>query len=130
MSQRNEHLFQFNAIRIAAAASDEADYHEDRLQFWKDEYDKAVEVVENTIGAKVEKRNVTGGYTVDVVVDYGDPADYRQMKRAFEKMNDHRDAAERYRSDQKVYETQADGVYLLDTNDVHYFRLGNEERED
>lgn len=130
MSKRSEHTFQFDAAKIAEAARSEAEYHEDRLGYWRAEYDTAIAQVEETIGAKIVRRQITGGEAVDVAVDYGDPDAWQHAQRAFGKIGTHRMAAERYRTDQRVYETQGDRVYELDTDDVHHFRLGGEPRED
>jgi len=130
VSKRSEHSFQFPAGEIAAAARAEADYHEDRLRYWQDEYDEAIRTVEKTIGAKIVRRAVTAGEEVDVVVDYGDSDAWQQAQRAFRKIRDHREAVGRYRTDERVYSTQSDRVYELDTDDVHHFRLGGEPRDD
>ncbi len=128
--KRSEHLFLFSATDIAKAAKDEAEYHEARVTFWEGEYDKAVDTVEQTAGVKVEKRPVTGGYEVDVVVDYGDPAAYQHMRRSFQKINSHREDAEAFRTDERVYGSQDSRMYELDAADVHHFRLGGEPREE
>ena len=127
---REKHLFHFTAGKIAVAAHQEAEYHEGRLTYWQGEYDKAVVVVERTIGAKVEKQPITGGYTVAVVVNYGDPAAFRRMQDAFAKIASHRAAAERFRSDYALYGSQDNRSYELDAEDVHHFRLGGEPREE
>jgi hypothetical protein len=85
MSKRDEHTFQFKAKQIAEAAEKQAIYHEKRLKFWKKEYDGAVVIVEKTIGAKLIRQQLTHGYRIDVVVNYGDPSAYVRTKEAFEK---------------------------------------------
>lgn len=130
VSKRSQHTFEFTAPTIAAAAKDEAEWHEGRLLHWQELRDQAVEIVKQTIGAKVIEREQTNGTYVDVVVDYGDPAAWQEYQKASQKIKDHRAAAERYRSDQRVYETQASRTYELDLEDVHHFRLGGEPREE
>ena len=127
---RNEHEFQFSASEISDAAADEADYHEKRIAYWEDEYEKAIATVEATASVEVKRRDITGGQTVDVVVNYGDYDAYLQMQRAFKKIATHRDALERFQSDEQVYATQGDRVYELSLEDVHYYRLGGGPRED
>lgn len=127
---RKEHLFLFSASDIAKAAAAEAEYHEERKAYWEKEYDAAVAIVEKTAGAKVQKQAVTDGYRVDVVIDYGDPAAYRRMQESFSKINSHREDAERFRTDERVYGSQSDRLYELDSDDVRHFRLGGEPRED
>lgn len=130
MSKRSEHTFQFPASEIEAAASNEAAYHEARLAHWQERADTALSTVKKTIGAKVVERQVTGGAQADVVVDYGDPAAWREYQTSMAAIQRHRDDAERYRSDQRVYGTQGDRVYELDTDDVHHYRLNGAKRED
>ena len=125
MSKAAEHTFQFKAFAIADAAEREADYHERRVEFWQYEYDDAVKIVEETIGAKVAKHPITGGYTVEVVVDYGDPAAYQQMQRSFRKIQEHKEAARELRSKEQLYRSQRERVYELDSADVHYFNLSD-----
>jgi hypothetical protein len=130
MSKRNEHTFQFNAIEIAEAAKKQAVYHEERLVFWEKEYDDAVVIVENTIGAKLVKRQLTRGYRIDVVVNYGDPSAYSRLQEAFEKIETHRQSAEQFRSDQQVYSTQGDRIYEIDLDDVQYYHLDGRVQEE
>ena len=136
MSKRDEHSFQFSASQIAAAAGVEADYHEKRILYWQEQMDAAYKRVEATIGAKIQQQPVTGGWRADVVVDYGDPAASRRLNEAGGKVQKHREAAERFRTDALLYGTQVgstkfgDRVYDLDTTDVHHYRLGGGPRED
>ena len=87
------------------------------------EYDKVVNIVEETISAKVVKRQVTNGYEVDVVVNYGDQSAYSSMRQAFTKIQKHIEERDKYLSDYNVYNTQ-DRSYELDSTDVYYFNLG------
>lgn len=128
--KRTEHTFEFPATRISEAAHDEAEYHEQRLKYWQGEYEDAILIVENTISAKVVRRDITGGNTVDVAVDYGDQAAWQQAQRAFRKIATHREAAEQFRTDERVYGTQMGRIYELDIADVHHFRLGGNPREE
>lgn len=127
---RNEHLFQFSAHDIAQAALVEAAYHRDREVYWRAEFDAAVAIVESTIGARVERQAITGGYTVDVVIDRGDPAAYSRMQRSFSKAQKHAEDAELYESDAAVYGSQFDRSYEMSRADVQYFRLGSEPRSE
>lgn len=130
MSNRDKHLFQFTAQQIAEAAKCEQEYHAGRMNYWKNEYDTSVKDVESTIGAKLVRKPVTGGYRVDVEVNYGDPLAYARMQESFQKISFHRDFAERFATDAKVYGTQHDRSYELSTEDVHYYRLGGGQREE
>ena len=138
MSKRNEHTFQFKANEIAEAAMKQAIYHEKRLAYWEIEYDDNVDIVRRTIGAEIVKRQLTRGYRIDVVVNYGNPSAYSRLQEAFEKIGTHRESAEQFRSDQQVYSTQGDRIYEIDLNDVQYYHLdgrvqveeGEEEEEE
>lgn len=83
------------------------------------------------VGAGIELKRFqqTGGERLDFAIRYGDASEARRMSEAFAKAESHRVAAERYRTDQRVYETQDRG-YELDTDDVHYYRLNGAEREE
>lgn len=129
MTKRDEHTFQFDATDIAGAAKAEAEYHESRVAHYEDRRDKALVTVEQTIGAKVTRNPVTNGVQAAVVVDYGDPEAWREYSLCFGKVEEHRAAAERYRTDERVYGTQTGRTYELDTSDVHHFRLGGQARD-
>jgi hypothetical protein len=129
-ADRHDHRFQFKASEISEAARAEAEYHEDRLKHWQESYDIAVKRVEETVGAKVDKVPVTGGTQVCVVIDYGDPAAHSLMQTSWGKIHRHREQAEQYRVDERVYASQGDRVYDLSVSDVSYFRLGDEPRPD
>lgn len=125
---RQEHRFQFPATVIAQAADTEAKYHEVRHNWWTEEYRAAVARVKATASVEIKTFLVTGGERADVVVNYGDPAAYKRMGEAFQKIQEHRQAAGRYRSDAHIYNTQGERTYELDADDVAYFRLGGEAR--
>lgn len=127
MAERAKHLFQFHASKIAKAAKDEAGYHQDRLNFWTLELNKATERVKATAGVKVELQQITGGWRPDVVVDYGDPSAYQRMQEAARKIQEHDQAMKRFMSDASLYGTQ-DRVYELDADDVAHFRLNGRAR--
>lgn len=130
MSKRNEHTFQFRAIEIAEAAEKQANYHEQRLKYWEKEYDSAVRIVQNTIGAKLVKQRLTRGYRVEVVVNYGDPSAYSRLQESFRKIETHRESAEQFRSDQQVYKTQGERLYQLAVDDVQYYHLDGRVQEE
>lgn len=128
MTKRSEHTFEFKSADIAKAASSEAEYHEARLDHWQERAEKALVTVKSTIGAKVAEHPVTSGPPqLSVDVDYGDPEAWAEYQLAFRKAREHQAAADRYRTDEKLYGTQ-DRVYDLDAEDVHHFRLGGQER--
>lgn len=130
MAARTEHKFQFKASEIAAAARAEAEYHEGRVSHWAARRDAALARVTETARVKVTEMQVTGGTQANLVIDYGDPEAWHEYQVAYQKVQSHTAAAERYRTDQRVYATQADRAYELDTDDVHHFRLGGQPRED
>jgi hypothetical protein len=127
---RSEHSFHFQADKIAEAAEKEAAHHREREKYWKDEYEKSVARVEETVSAKVARQKVTGGERATVVVDYGDPEAFARMGQAFDKAQRHRADAERYESDAAVYGSQGGTIYELSVEDVHYFRLGGRPEDE
>jgi hypothetical protein len=130
MSERSNHKFQFSADAIAKAAKAEAEYHEARAGYWQERYEKAAEIVKATVSAKVTESLVTGGKQLHVSVDYGDPAAWEAANEAYSKVQSHRTAADRYRTDERVYGTQLIRTYELDSDDIHHFRLGGQARDE
>lgn len=130
MSERNNHKFQFSASQIARAAQAEAEYHEQRIEHWREREQAALARVEATIGASVTKHEVTGGTAYGLNATVGDREAWTELQLAERKIRSHQDAADRYRTDHRVYSTQDDRAYELDTDDVHHFRLGGQPRED
>lgn len=129
MSERSTHKFQFSASAIAQAAKIEAEYHRERLAHWQERLSAAARRVEETISAKLVKTEVTGGERYSAYVDYGDREAWDELQTADGKIQEHRRALDRYETDARVYGTQGDHAYELDTDDVHHFRLGGQERE-
>lgn len=122
--ERGKHLFHFSARDVSRSAGIEADYHESRVAHWTERRDRALEVVKATISAKVVEHEVTNGTRASVEVDYGDRGAWDEYTLAFGKVDAHRQAAERYRTDEQVYGSQGERSYELDAEDVHHFRLG------
>lgn len=129
MGNRSEHRFEFSAREIAAAATTEAGYHRTRIAHWTERQSAAVERVRETITAKLTKHEVTGGERWAATIDYGDPGAWEELNLAASKIETHRHALDRYETDARVYGTQGDRPYELDTDDVHHFRLGGQARE-
>jgi hypothetical protein len=102
VSERNTHKFQFPADAIAAAAKSEAEYHEARIVHWQERADKAIEIVKNTIGAKVVEHEVSSGSRYSIEVDHGDPTAWREFDLAQGKVRSHTQSAERFRTDESV----------------------------
>ena len=127
---RTEHRFQFSASAIAAAAQAEAEYHKQRMAFWADAYGTAMTTVQATARVDFKEYQVTGGVRIDAVVTYGDPAEWKRAQEAWGKIHEHRQAADRFITDARIYGTQGERIYELDSEDVHYFRLGGEARPD
>jgi hypothetical protein len=129
MANRHEHTFQFKASEISGAATREENYHRERQAYWEEELRGAMDRVRETSGVKIEEQVVTGGSRPVVSVDYGDHAAYIRMQDAWVKAHSHREAAERFETDAKVYMTQDVRTYELSTDDVHHYRLGGGPRE-
>lgn len=131
MSERTRHKFTFEAEEIARSARDEADYHRDRLAHWTQRAEQALTRVRETIGAKVVTHAVTGGDEMaSIDVDYGDRSAWDEYQLAVVKTRAHRQAADRYETEARIYGTQVERTYELDTDDVDHFRLGGQARDE
>lgn len=127
--ERNTHKFEFSAVAIATAATAEAEYHEARLVHWQQRAHTAIEKVRQQASIKLIEQEVTNGKRYGLHIDHGDPEAWSDYLLAADKVESHRQAAERFRVDERVYGTQGERPYLLDTDDVHFYRLGDQERE-
>lgn len=127
---REKHLFQFKAGEIAAAAKAEAEYHRKRAAYWQAEQASALERLKASAKIIVKEQHVTGGVRPDVTLDFGDLSAQSRMYEAFNKWHQHRDAADKFEMDAKVYGTQGERVYEMETADVHHFRLGGGPHEE
>lgn len=130
MSLRNEHKFTFEGKAIAEAAQAESDYHADRIGHWQARADKALEVVRDTIGAKVVEQNVTGGKQASIDIDYGDREAWAEYTLAYRKVAMHTEDRDRFEQDAVTYGSQPGVYFELDRDDVRWFRLGGDPRED
>lgn len=130
MSERSKHLFRFEANKIAEAAAKEAEYHRKRQAYWSVEYNRSVEKLRQTASIKFTTQQVTGGDRVDLSVDYGDVTAYSRMQEAWNKIREHREAANKFDMDAKTYGSQGYREYELDAQDTLYYRMGGGERED
>lgn len=131
MTERSTHTFQFPATQIADAAAYEADYHKQRLEHWRERYERAAVRVRETVSAKVAETAATGGIKhLSVAVNYGDPLAWEEATLAHRKSQEHRAAMERFQTDERIYRTQGERTYDLDTEDVHHFRLGGGVRDE
>jgi hypothetical protein len=126
MAKRHEHLFQFTGAIIAAAAQAEYAYHKDRLQYWNIAMGLAIESAKNA-GLKVEEYAVTGGKRVQMVVD---PSIQGRLNECGAKIDKHRTAADHFQIEASTYVTQSERSYELQPDDVIYFRLAGNPRED
>lgn len=125
---RHDHEFYFTADVIARAANDEAEYHDERLVHWLGRREKALQIVKETVSAKVIEQDITGGKQAAVVVDYGDAEAWKEYQLAYKKVVDHQRALDEFLTESKLYETQGSTTYELNADDVHYFRLGGQAR--
>ncbi len=130
-AMRDKHSFRFTAGQITAAAKAEAEYHHGRAEHWRQVFDQATARIKDTASIEFQEYPVTGGKRFQAVVKYGDPGAYEKMNTAGGKIDSHRQAADRFATEARVYGSQhADREYELDTADVHYFRLGGNPREE
>lgn len=137
MSERSKHTFQFRAGQISDAAAGEAEYHRDRLDHWIERRDRALHVAKASVGVTFTEHEVTGDRLgavdkmIGVQIDYGDGVAWEEYELAYQKVKQHRAAVERFVVEAETYGTQAPGrVYELDADDIRYFRLGGQPRDD
>lgn len=123
---RKHHLFQFKASEIAKAASAEAEYHEERAEWWDAEFNKAVEKAQ-AAGLRVEKFQVTGGEQARMVID---PTLQDRITTCERKRIQHQRDAETLKIEAATYETQLGRTYDLDSEDIQHFRLAGGAREE
>lgn len=126
---RNKHEFLFTAEQIAKAATAEQEYHEQRVTWWRIEYDKAVEAAKAK-GIEVREYDVTGGKQAQLVIDPGLSA---RISQCTSKIASHQAAADRFKIEAAAYGSQSDplaGAYKLDPDDVVYFRLAGGPRDE
>ena len=124
--KRDKHEFQFTGKQISEAADREAQYHRNRLQFWDQEKNVAVEAIKGA-GLQVRQYEVTGGMTTQVVFD---PTLQARLSQCESKIIIHKRAKDEYQIHAACYGTQPDRSYELNPDDVIYFRLAGGARED
>lgn len=125
MTVRNEWRFQFSASVISKAAKDEAAYHEERLDWWKIEQERATEQAK-AASVVVRKHEVTGGKRVEVVLD---PSVSKRLQECESKISAHRAAFDDFkRWADAMSAMQPRQNYDLDPDDVAYFRLAGGAR--
>lgn len=117
--KRGEHTFQFPGKAISESALAMAQYHERRIEWWKNEQQQAIETAKAK-GVEVRELPVTGGTRVDVVID---PSVQMRLNECASKINQHQAAADRFNIEALAYGTQPDRVYELQPDDVVYFRM-------
>ncbi len=124
--KRNEHLFQFTGKQISDAAGAECIYHKDRTVWWKREQETAIAAAKST-GVEVREFDITGGKNVQIVLD---ATLNSRLTECANKINSHRNAADKFQIEAACYGTQAERSYELHPDDVIYFRLAGGPRED
>lgn len=124
--KRGEHTFQFSGEQISKAAHAEWGYHAQRLKFWHAEQEDAVAKAK-AAGVEVREQPVTGGRRVVMVVD---PQIQDRLNLCGNKIDVHRNAADRFQIEADAYGTQPTRAYELHPDDVVYFRLAGGPREE
>lgn len=122
--KRQEHVFQFLGREISYAARKEHDYHQQRLEYWRAEREKAVATAK-TAGFEVREYEVTGGKNANIVID---PEVTARLNVCLAKISSHHKAADVFQIEAAIYGEQAGRTYELHIDDVVYFRLASEPR--
>lgn len=103
------------------------EYYRLRANWWGEEKDKAV-VRAKEAGIEVREYDVTGGKSVEVVID---ATVTKRLSECATKIASHQAAADRFQIESSAYGSQPAGrEYDLDPSDVVYFRLAGGARGD
>jgi hypothetical protein len=124
--QRDKHQFQFTGNAISKAASEECEYHKDRVTWWKTEQETAINRAKEA-GLEVREYAYTGGKGVQVVLD---PSLASRLHDCALKITAHQKAADAFHILMACYGSQGERVYELHPDDVIYFRLAGGPREE
>jgi hypothetical protein len=130
--KQTEHLFQFSGQDISMAAHSEANYHENRLAYWREEQQRMIDSAKNlTAVVEVSEYAITGGRRVQIVANItGVQKINDRLVECGNKIEIHRNSMDEYRLKARAYGTQVARTYELDPADVVYFRLASLPREE
>ena len=124
--KRNEHLFQFTGKQISEAARGEAEYHDQRIEFWIKEQRAAIDKAKE-MGLEVTEYPVTGGVHAQMIIN---PTLQERITVCANKLQRHRKAADDLHIEAACYGTQAERSFELHPDDVIHFRLAGGARDE
>jgi hypothetical protein len=117
-TSRNDWRVQVSSAKLAAQSQQRAQYHEQRLTWWKDEEAKAREAIRDS-GVEYREQQVTGGERFEAIID---PSLSRRLSECGQKINNHRSGADEYLR-WAAFLAAMNGVALtLSREDFHYFQ--------
>lgn len=119
MSLKSTHKFTFKANEISLAAIKRANYHDERLRFWKEEQQKAIALAKEA-GVEIREHEISGGIDVEVIIDRSIS---NRLTECSNKIQEHQSLASRLKIEAAAYSTQGERPYELDPDDIVYFRL-------
>lgn len=127
MSERDGWIFQFSVEEVRDAASRQANYHADRLAYWKEVQEKTKEQIEEE-GVEVKPQEVTGGRRYDVIAN---PSLVKRLNEAEDKISLHQRSLRDFRQWTAVLDTRpAADMVDLDMDDILFFQIKVLEEEE
>lgn len=127
MSERDGWIFQFKVEEVRDAASRQANYHAERLAYWKEVQEQTKEEIEDA-GVEVKPQDVTGGRRYDVIAN---PALVRRLNEAEDKIAVHQRSIKEFRQWTAVLDTRPAGDIIdLDMDDILFFQIKALEEEE
>ncbi len=124
--QRNEWKFDYTAGRLAEAAAAQADFHRERLQFWRNTREGVMATI-RAEGLEVDEKIVLG-FTTPKGRDWDRGAELiirndlkKDLGECLEKLKWHTDKLDEYAGWQQVLEANPENRPQLDIDDWLFF---------
>lgn len=130
--KQSEHLFQFTGKKISQAAAAEHKYHQQRLEYWREQQTKLVEQAKKlTAIVKVSEQPITGGKRLYVTADITGVQEINwKLDECGNKIERHLRSADEFKLKAAAYGTQPSRSYELDPVDLQHFRMTGGSREE
>lgn len=116
---RQEWRFPFSASEVEEAAEVQRDYHQTRVDFWKDEQLKAEGEIKDR-GFTIEQHEVTGGHRASVQIA---PELLSRLSECQDKIASHQRKVDDYDVWARALERSNEDLLQLEPDDVRFFNL-------
>jgi len=124
--QRNDWKFDYTAVRLAEAASERADYHRERLQFWRTTRDGVMTTIRSE-GLEIDEKIVLA-FSNPKSRDWDRGAELmirndlkKDLSECLEKLRWHTEKLEEYAGWQKMLDANPDSRHSLNIDDWLFF---------